>query len=54
MNKELYFGVDVSKNWLDVAYYNGVTIDWKGGHIRVDNNLHGFIQIGKWIKKVKC
>ena len=54
MNKELYFGVDVSKNWLDVAYYNGVTIDWKGGHIRVDNNLHGFIQIGKWLKKLNA
>ena len=29
MDKELYFGVDVSKKALDLAYYDGETIDWK-------------------------
>ena len=29
MDKELYFGVDVSKKTLDLAYYDGETIDWK-------------------------
>ncbi len=31
MDKELYFGVDVSKKALDLAYYDGETIDWKNG-----------------------
>ena len=52
MNKELYIGVDVSKNWLDLAYYDGVDVDWKQGHIRVDNNQAGFNHIGKWLKKL--
>ena len=50
MNRELYIGVDVSKNWLDLAYYDGVDVDWKHGHIRVDNNESGYCQIGKWLK----
>ena len=29
MDKELYFGVDVSKKTLDLAYYDGETIDCK-------------------------
>lgn len=29
MDKELYIGVDVSKKTLDLAYYDGETIDWK-------------------------
>jgi hypothetical protein len=28
MSRELYIGVDVSKNWLDLAYYDGVSVDW--------------------------
>ena len=31
MDKELCFGVDVSKKTLDLAYYDGETIDWKNG-----------------------
>ena len=38
MSYKLYFGVDVSKLWLDIAYYDGVDVDWKHGHIRVDND----------------
>ena len=34
MSYKLYFGVDVSKHWLDIAYYDGVDVDWKRGHIR--------------------
>lgn len=49
MEKELYFGVDVSKKTLDVAYYDGEHLDWKNGHIRVDNEQSGFKKIGKWI-----
>ena len=52
MKKELYIGVDVSKRWIDLAYYNGVVVDWKQGHIRVDNKEAGFLQIGKWLKKI--
>ena len=52
MSEELYIGVDVSKKWLDLAYYDGVDVDWKQGHIRVDNNQTGFNQIGKWLKKL--
>ena len=42
MKRKIYIGVDVSKNWLDLAYYDGVEIDWKSGHIRVDNNKSGY------------
>ena len=42
MNRELYIGVDVSKNWLDLAYYDGVVVDWKQGHIQVDNKESGY------------
>ena len=28
MSYKLYFGVDVSKLWLDIAYYDGVDVDW--------------------------
>jgi transposase len=52
MERELYIGVDVSKRWLDLAYYDGVTVDWKQGHIRVDNKESGFLQIGRWLKKI--
>jgi transposase len=52
MNRELYIGVDVSKNWLDLAYYDGVDVDWKHGHIRVDNKESGYCLIGKWLKKL--
>lgn len=52
MKNELYIGVDVSKNWLDLAYYDGVVVDWKQGHIRVDNREAGFRQIDKWLKKI--
>ena len=52
MNRELYIGVDVSKNWLDLAYYDGVTVDWRQGHIRVDNKESGYIQIDRWLKKL--
>lgn len=41
MSYKLYFGVDVSKLWLDIAYYDGVDVDWKHGHIRVDNDEKG-------------
>jgi transposase len=50
MERELFIGVDVSKRWLDLAYYDGVNVDWKHGHIRVDNKESGFVQIGKWLK----
>lgn len=52
MNRELYIGVDVSKNWLDLAYYDGVVVDWKQGHIQVDNKESGYIQIDRWLKKL--
>lgn len=52
MERELYIGVDVSKNWLDLAYYDGVVVDWKHGHIRVDNKESGYIQIDRWLKKL--
>lgn len=29
MDKELYIGVDVSKQTLDLAYYDGESIDWE-------------------------
>lgn len=34
MDKELYIGVDVSKQTLDLAYYDGESIDWKKAHIK--------------------
>lgn len=52
MSYKLYFGVDVSKHWLDIAYYDGVDVDWKHGHIRVDNNEKGFSQLGRWLEKL--
>ena len=51
MKRKIYIGVDVSKNWLDLAYYDGVEIDWKSGHIRVDNNKSGYRRISLWILK---
>ena len=42
MDKELYIGVDVSKQTLDLAYYDGESIDWKKAHIKVSNNNAGF------------
>ena len=51
MSKELYIGVDVSKNWLDLACYDGISVDWKQGHIRVDNKPSGYHQITRWLKK---
>ena len=35
MDKELYIGVDASKKTLDLAYYDGETIDWKNAHVKV-------------------
>ena len=52
MEKELFIGVDVSKRWLDLAYYDGVSVDWKQGHIRVDNKESGFLLIRRWLKKI--
>lgn len=52
MSNKLYFGVDVSKHWLDIAYYDGVAVDWKHGHIRVDNNEKGFSLLGRWLEKL--
>ena len=52
MKNELFIGVDVSKNWLDVAYYDGVDVDWKQGHIRVDNSQSGYDRIGRWLRKL--
>ena len=46
MDKELYFGVDVSKKTLDLAYYDGEAIDWKNAHIKVSNDDAGFKKIG--------
>ena len=52
MSYKLYFGVDVSKLWLDIAYYDGVDVDWKHGHIRVDNDEKGFSQLGRWLDRL--
>ena len=52
MDKELYFCVDVSKKTLDLAYYDGETIDWKNAHIQVSNDDAGFKKIGSWVAKV--
>ena len=52
MDKELYFGVDVSKKTLDLAYYDGETIDWKNAHIKVSNDDAGFKKIGSWVARV--
>ena len=49
----MYIGVDVSKRTLDLAYYDGDTVDWKNGHIRVSNDSKGFKEIDKWLKKLK-
>ena len=40
MSEELYIGVDVSKKWLDLAYYDGV--DFKDGKIVADGK-HTFV-----------
>ncbi len=45
LDKELYIGVDVSKKTLDLAYYDGETIDWKNAHIKVSNDDAGFKKI---------
>ncbi len=52
MDKELYIGVDVSKKTLDLAYYDGETIDWKNAHVKVGNDDAGFKQVGSWVTKV--
>lgn len=52
MDKELYIGVDVSKKTLDLAYYDGETIDWKNAHIKVNNDDAGFKQVGTWVAKI--
>lgn len=39
MDKELYIGVDVSKQTLDLAYYDGESIDWKKAHIKVSTTM---------------
>lgn len=44
-----YIGVDVSKNTLDIALYDGM-LDLKDGHIQVENNVKGFGLFAKWIK----
>lgn len=49
----MYIGVDVSKRRLDLAYYDGVSVDWKNGHIMVNNDEAGFKKIGAWLKKLK-
>lgn len=52
MDKELYIGVDVSKKPLDLAYYDGETIDWKNAHLKVDNDAAGFQKIASWLMKI--
>ena len=52
MSYKLYFGVDVSKHWLDIAYYDGEDVDWQHGHIRVDNDEKGFKELGKWLTRL--
>ena len=54
MDKELYFGVDVSKKTLDLAYYDGETIDWKNAHIQVSNDDAGFKKIGSSIPLLRA
>ena len=44
-----YIGVDVSKNVLDIAVYDGA-IDLKHGHVRVENNGKGFCLFAKWAR----
>lgn len=52
MSYKLYFGVDVSKHWLDIAYYDGEDVDWQHGHIHVDNDEKGFKELGKWLTRL--
>lgn len=52
MDKELYIGVDVSKKTLDLAYYDGETIDWKNAHIKVSNDTSGFKEVASWLAKI--
>lgn len=52
MDKELYIGVDVSKRTLDLAYYDGETVDWKNGHIKVTNDGAGFCKILQWLNRI--
>ena len=40
-------GVDVSKRTLDVALYRG-EVDWKNGHIKVENNKTGYKDLKRW------
>lgn len=49
---ELFVGIDISKNWIDVA----LSLDGKlkgMSHKRFDNNLKGFKQLLAWLKKTK-
>lgn len=54
MSYKLYFGVDVSKHWLDIAYYDGEDVDWQHGHIRVDNDEKGFKELGEMADQARC
>lgn len=42
-------GVDVSKRTLDVALYRG-EVDWKNGHIKVENNKTGYKDLKRWFR----
>ena len=44
-----YIGVDVSKDTLDIAVYDG-TLDLKNGHVQVENNNKGFCLFARWAK----
>ena len=46
MDKELYFGVDVSKKTLDHANHDGEAIDCKNAQIKVNNDDAGSKKIG--------
>jgi transposase len=43
---KVYVGVDVAKEYLDVA--------WEGERRRVNNNARGRIQLMRWLGKIKC
>lgn len=47
MKEENCIGVDVSKETLDIALFNGV-LDWKCGHTQVANSESGFKVFLKW------
>lgn len=42
------FGIDVSKNTLDIAFYDGKTIE-KKHHLKVSNDQTGFDSMFKWM-----